>query len=100
MARLIWSSRSEADLQSIYVHVSRDSVRAADELTDRIVAAAARLSDFPLSGRVVPEFNLEDIREVIVGNYRVVYQVIGDTVGIALVHHGARRLREAQLKQS
>ena len=100
MADLIWSRRSADDLSAIYSHVSEESDRAASNLIDSITMATVRLSDFPLSGRVVPEFNRQDIREVIVGNYRVVYQLLGESVGIALVHHGARLLRRSDLRQA
>ena len=43
-------------------------------------------------GRAVPEFNDEVIREVIVGNYRVIYRVRADAVEILTVFHGARLL--------
>jgi toxin ParE1/3/4 len=69
-------------------------------LIDQITSSAGRLTEFPLSGRIVPEFNQDDIRELIVRNYRVVYQVIGDTVGVVRVHHGARLLRGSHLRQS
>ena len=53
-----------------------------------------RLTDFPRSGRVVPEFERSDIRELIVQSYRIVYRVRGEDVEILTVHHGARLLRE------
>ena len=99
MARLIWSADSRDNLRSIHHRISKDSERAADTLIDQITSSAGRLSEFPLSGRIVPEFDQEDIRELIVRNYRVVYQLIGDTVGVVRVHHGARLLRKSQLKQ-
>ncbi|TMB64277.1 MAG: hypothetical protein E6J43_13680 [Chloroflexi bacterium] len=39
-----------------------------------MTSSAARLSEFPLSGRIVPEFNQENIRELLVRNYRVAYR--------------------------
>lgn len=100
MARLIWSAESRENLRSIHRRLSKDSERAADSLIDRITSSAGRLTEFPLSGRIVPEFNQEDLRELIVRNYRVVYQVIGHTVGVVRVHHGARLLRRSDIEQS
>jgi addiction module RelE/StbE family toxin len=100
LARLIWTVESRESLRSIHSRISKDSPRAADTLIDQIASSTDRLVDFPLSGRVVPEFNREDTRELILGNYRVVYQVIGDTVGIVRVHHGARLLRRSDVEQS
>jgi toxin ParE1/3/4 len=58
----------------------------------RIIRAAERLSGTPQSGRIVPEFGESEIREIIVGNYRIIYQVTALGVEIARVWHGARPL--------
>lgn len=57
-----------------------------------------RLEMFPLSGRVVPEINKQEIREVIFGNYRIVYRLREDEVEILTVHHGAQLLTADKLK--
>ena len=51
-----------------------------------------RLEDFPLSGRIVPEFDVTDLREIIIGEFRVIYQLQSDDVHVIAVRHGARRL--------
>ena len=43
-------------------------------------------------GRVVPEYGVEDVREIIVGNYRVVYSFNGSEIGIVAVVHGSRNI--------
>ncbi|MBX9657643.1 MAG: type II toxin-antitoxin system RelE/ParE family toxin [Nitrospiraceae bacterium] len=48
---------------------------------------------FPQSGRIVPEVNDPAVREVIHGNYRIVYRLIHDQIHILTVHHTARLLR-------
>jgi plasmid stabilization system protein ParE len=58
----------------------------------RVVAAVERLRAFPESGRVVPERAAPDIREVIVGRYRVVYRRKSGAVEIATVFRGSRQL--------
>jgi addiction module RelE/StbE family toxin len=99
LARVIWTAESRDNLRAIHSRISEDSRRAADALIEQIVSSTDQLSEFPLSGRVVPEFNEEDMRELMVRNYRVVYQVIGETVGIVRVHHGARLLRPSDIEQ-
>jgi hypothetical protein len=54
----------------------------------RIVVAVERLHAFPESGRIVPERNAPNIREVIVSRYRVVYRLGRDAVEIATVFRG------------
>ena len=55
-----------------------------------MLAAADRLSSFPRSGRVVPEFRQDEIREVLWRNYRLVYRARDDVVEVVTVFHGAR----------
>ncbi len=59
---------------------------------DRAFAVTERLTNFPLSGRVVPEVGKKSIREIILGNYRIIYRVLPDEVEILTVHHGARQI--------
>ena len=58
-----------------------------------MVSRVGQLETFPKSGRVVPEFNTETIRELIEGNYRIVYRINPDYVGIVRIHHSARQLK-------
>lgn len=60
----------------------------------RITRATRRLEAFPYSGRLVPEIARPNLRELLVGNYRIVYRVDGDDVSILGVRHGSRRLTD------
>ncbi len=59
----------------------------------QIVRAAGRLEEFPLSGRSVPERPDSKLRELLCGNYRIVYRVTGDLIEVVTVFHGARIAR-------
>ena len=59
----------------------------------QIVEKASVLESFPKVGRVVPESNREDTREILYGNYRIVYRLESDDVQILTVHHSARLLQ-------
>jgi addiction module RelE/StbE family toxin len=91
---LIWSPQSLRDLEAIRAYVAKDSPVYADLLVSRLVAAVERLSEFPESGRVVPERNTPEIREVIVRSYRVVYRFRVGVVEIATVFRGSRLFPE------
>lgn len=93
MTRLVWAPQAIQDVEAIRAHIARDSIDYADLAVGRIVAAVERLADHPRSGRVVPEFGDESIREVIHGSYRIVYRLRHDVVEIATVFHGARLFR-------
>lgn len=64
----------------------------------RLISSVRRLEEFPLSGRIVPEFRRRNMREVIVGSFRVVYEVAGEEVGVVTVRNASRRLTLGDLK--
>jgi addiction module RelE/StbE family toxin len=92
MAQVSWSPSSLLDLESIAEFISRDSIQYASLLVQRIVSHVEKLSEFPLSGRVVPEYGREDLREFLFENYRIVYRLQGESIQVAAVVHGARLL--------
>ena len=93
MARIEWTSPGTEQFQEVIEYLNQHSPRRAHQLGSRIVAAAKRLSTSPLMGRVVPEYDQEHIREVIVAPYRLLYIVRDDVVLIAGVVDSRRDLR-------
>lgn len=72
--------------------ISKDKPAAALRWAKEVYRKVSRLKRFPRSGRVVPEFGREEVREILIGNYRVIYK-IEKTVFILAVHHGAKTLK-------
>ena len=93
MAKLIWTEFALEDLRLIHEYISLDSKRYADRFIEKLINRVDQLEHFPKSGRVVPEFNSESIRELIEGNYRIVYKILSNQVAIIRVHHAARQLK-------
>jgi toxin ParE1/3/4 len=91
VTELIWSPQALRDLEGIRAYIALDSPLYADLTVHRIVAAVERLKAFPESGRIVPERNAPDIREVLVGRYRVVYRRKAGAVEIATVFRESRQ---------
>jgi toxin ParE1/3/4 len=74
-------------------YVAQDSPARAIKLVNRLVAAPRNLAQFPLMGRVVPEFGLEHLRELVtVRPYRILYVVREDHCSIVAVIRGSRDL--------
>ena len=90
MTAIFWSPQSLRDLEAIRAYIAQDSTRYADLVIGRIVAGVERLATFPESGRVVPERNSAEIREIIVKPYRVVYRLRSGVVEIATVFRASR----------
>jgi plasmid stabilization system protein ParE len=87
-----WTRNAIGHLASIYEYISRDSPRYARQTIDRITARSRQIASFPQSGQMVPEYQDPDVREVIAGSYRVIYQIGADGIQVLAVIHGARLL--------
>jgi len=92
MVKVVWTDLAIEDLKSIHAYISRDSKFYADRYVDKLIRRIDQLQNYPQSGRVVPEFGKEDIRELIEGNYRIIFRVKSDYIGIVRVHHSAKYL--------
>jgi toxin ParE1/3/4 len=93
MARLNWTDQAILDLVNIADFIAKDSARYAKITVARIRFATRQLKTYPSSGRIVPETETENIRELIFGNYRIIYCVVSpDQIDILTVHHSAKRL--------
>ena len=90
MIELIWSPRSVADLEEIRAYIAADSPAYADLTVRRLVASVERLRTFPDSGRMVPERQLPELREVISGKFRIVHRRKPAVVEIVTVFRGSR----------
>ena len=96
MVKIEWTEFALEDLKEIHDYISLDSKIYADRYIDKIITRADQLLTHPKSGRVVPEFDIETIRELIEGNYRIVYKNNQEIVSILRVHHSARLMKFLQ----
>jgi len=90
--RVSWSRRALSDLEGIADYIATDSSTYASSVVKKILAQTRVLAHFPRAGRKVPEFDEENLRELIVYSYRIIYRVLEDEVVIAAVIHGRRNL--------
>lgn len=91
-AGVAWSARAVRDLEAIGDYIALDSPRAALRLVEGLIVRGDALAEMPLFGRVVPELGRPDTREVLSGNYRLVYRVIDGSVRVLTVFEGHRQL--------
>lgn len=98
MAEVRWTPQAAKDLEAIAEFISADSPHYARVFVVDILCAVERLVDFPESGRIVPELKDRAIREIILGNYRIVYRVRAGAVEVLTVYHSARLLDPNILK--
>ncbi len=98
MAQVRWTPQAADDLDNIAEFIAEDSSHFAGLFVLDILEAAERLADFPQCGRIVPEINDAAIREIILGNYRIIYRLQVGLAEILTVFHGARLLDPGRLK--
>lgn len=93
MAQITWTELAHDDLQSIYDYIARDSIFYAGKFVDKLIDRVDILINYPEVGRVVPEFENIELRELIEGSYRIIYHLRSlDDIGILRIHHSARLL--------
>jgi toxin ParE1/3/4 len=93
MVEIKWTQQSIEDINNIADYIAKDSVKFANLQVERIFERVEILKSTPLSGRIVPEINNLKIRELILGNYRIIYKVLNKRrIDILTVHHSARLL--------
>lgn len=73
--KIEWSEPAVEDLRSLHAYIAKDSAHYAASFIERLLGAVEQLVEFPESGRVVPELQAADVRELIVQGYRIIYQV-------------------------
>ena len=91
--RIAFAVSAVADLEAIRAWRAEQHVPdVGDRLLRDIVAAVERLADFPESGRVVPEFGLTQLREIIHPPFRIVYRLGDDRVRVGRIWRSERQL--------
>lgn len=98
MAEVRWTPQAADDLDAIADFIAQDSPHYASLFVLNVLHAVERLNRFPRWGRIVPETNNPNIREIILGNYRIVYRLKFATPEILTVYHGSRLLDPKRLK--
>ena len=93
--RLRWTEQARNDLLQIGRYIAQDKPGAGRAWVQRLRERARDAADMPLMGRKVPELDREDIREVILGGYRLVYRVRTDAMEVLAVFDGRRLLSSA-----
>lgn len=90
--KVVWTARARARLRQIYNYIAQDQPLNAERVVDRITLRAEQLSGQPRSGRMVDDYQREDIRELIERPYRLIYLIHSDRIEILTVRDTRRVL--------
>lgn len=96
--KIIWSPLSINRINEIADFISEDSPEAAKRWIDDLFKKVERIKEFPHSGRLVPETGRKDIREILFGNFRIIYRTMLTEIAILTVRHSKQGLPKADLQ--
>jgi toxin ParE1/3/4 len=94
MVEITWSDISKENVRDIFEFIAKDSEFYARKQIIKFDDRVKILRGFPLSGKIVPEINKENVRELIEGNYRIIYEIFPENkITILAVHHSSKLLK-------
>ena len=85
--RIVWSHAAAKQLRAIEAYLAQSSEPYAKRIVDRITNRTKQIAKFPRSGRIVPDFTEDSIREVIEPPYRVIYEIREKEIVISAIVH-------------
>ena len=92
--KIYWTLQAKADLRGIRSYIARDAPATASAYVQQLRQSVERLREFPFSGQVVPELGRQEIREILHGNYRLIYRTGAGRIDILTVFHSAQILSD------
>jgi toxin ParE1/3/4 len=95
--KLVWTQESINRLISIEEFIADDSPSRATRFITQIIKKTESLKKHPNKGRIVPEFSLPELREIIFKNYRIVYRLSQDFIEILTVLESHRLMRLSEI---
>jgi toxin ParE1/3/4 len=90
--KIVWSPLAIDRASEIAEYIAQDKPSAAENWIDTIFSKVAQLEDTPEIGRVVPEIKNNQFRELIYGNYRIIYRIEQKQISILTIRHGKQIL--------
>jgi len=99
MVRINWTFQAKDDLKTIAEYISKDSKQYAKLQVIRLNNRTKILKTQIRAGKIAPEIDQENIRELIEGNYRIIYKIVEDNqIDILTIHHSARDLTSREIE--
>lgn len=96
---VIWSFPARDDLKGIHDYIARDSRRYALRVVQDIRNKAASIIHTPTLGRVVAEIGEDNVREISLYSYRIIYELMPDTIYIHGIIHKRRNFKAEDLER-
>ncbi|GAB6283071.1 MAG: type II toxin-antitoxin system RelE/ParE family toxin [Ignavibacterium sp.] len=98
--KVFWTKESEDRLNEIESYIASDNPNAAIRFIDYLISLAESLSENPERGRIVPEFSIKAIRELLYKNYRIVYLIKKNRIEVLTVFEGHQLLKKEEVENN
>ncbi|MFA5322293.1 MAG: type II toxin-antitoxin system RelE/ParE family toxin [Smithella sp.] len=95
--KIVWSPLAIDRASEIAEYIAQDKPSAADKWINAVFSKVEKLASLPEIGRVVPEIKNEQFRELIYGNYRIIYRMEKKQISILTIRHGKQILPIANI---
>ena len=95
--RVVWSPLADRQVDEAVGYIAHDDPIAALKWLEHLLERVKALADFPGSGRMVPETQREDVREILVNPQWAMYRRRDDRVEIVAIRHEARAFDEREV---
>ncbi len=90
--KIIWSPLAVDRASEIADYIALDKPSAAENWINIVFSKVEQLKSSPEIGRIVPEINNNHFREILYGNYRVMYRIEKKQISILTIRHGKQIL--------
>ena len=98
--KVLWTKTAEGHLDAIHDYIAQDSPQYARRMVDRLTRRTIQIAEYPYSGHRVPEYDHNQIREVIEKPYRIIYVIKSDHIDVLAVIHGAQDIADKSKKSN
>jgi toxin ParE1/3/4 len=95
--KIVWSPLAIDRASEIAEYIAQDKPSAADKWINTVFSKVEQLTSSPEIGRVVPEIKNDQFRELIYGNYRIIYRIEKKQISILTIRHGKQILPIADI---
>lgn len=95
--KIIWSPLAVDRVAEISEYIAFDNPAAAQKWVEEVFEKVKTLQKSPKMGRTVPEVERDEIREILYGNYRIIYHFSVQKISILTVRHGKQILPEEEI---
>lgn len=93
--KVVWTEEAQAHLDGIHRYIATDAPFYARRVVDKLTRRSEQLIAHPHSGRIVPEYEVKMLRELIVFPYRLIYHLRPERIDVIAVFHGAQQLPDS-----